>query len=78
MEISKFAKEYHEKMFPEYVSKFEETDPEFIERFDNFAFDEVVNMKDIGGKEVDGRIRHISIHLSGSCISWHWKSISFS
>lgn len=61
MTITKFAKEYHEKMFQERVSKFAETDPEFIERFDNFAFDEVVNMKDIGGKEVDGRIRHISI-----------------
>ena len=30
-------------MFPGYKSKFLETDPEFIERFDNFAFDEVVN-----------------------------------
>jgi 4-carboxymuconolactone decarboxylase len=27
-------------MFPGYVSKFLETAPEFIERFDNFAFDE--------------------------------------
>ena len=61
MAISEFAKEYHEKMFPGYVSKFLETDPEFIERFDNFAFDEVVNMPDIGGKEVDGRTRHMAI-----------------
>ena len=38
MAISEFAKAYHEKMFPGYVSKFLETDPEFIERFDNFAF----------------------------------------
>lgn len=43
MAISEFAKAYHEKMFPGYVSKFLETDPEFIERFDNFAFDEVLN-----------------------------------
>lgn len=43
MEITKFAKEYHEKMFPGYESKLAETDPEFIERFDNFAFDEVIN-----------------------------------
>ena len=49
------------KMFPGYTSKFLETDPEFIELFDNFAFDEVINMPDIGGKEVDGRIRHIAI-----------------
>lgn len=61
MAITEFAKKYHEKMFPDYVSKFLETDPEFIERFDNFALDEVVNMPDIGGKEVDGRIRHIAI-----------------
>ena len=37
------AKKYHEKMFPGYVSDFLRTDPEFIEAFDNFAFDEVVN-----------------------------------
>ncbi|MDO4555300.1 MAG: carboxymuconolactone decarboxylase family protein [Lachnospiraceae bacterium] len=43
MAISEFSKKYHEKMFPGYVSKFLETDPEFIERFDNFAFDEVIN-----------------------------------
>lgn len=43
MNITDNAKKYHEKMFPEYVSSFLETDPEFIERFDNFAFDEVVN-----------------------------------
>ena len=61
MPFSEFAKEYHEKMYPGYISKFIETDPEFIELFDNFAFDEVINMPDIGGKEVDGRIRHIAL-----------------
>ena len=30
------AKNYHEKMFPGYVSDFLRTDPEFIEAFDNF------------------------------------------
>ena len=44
MAITKFAQDYHEKMFPGYVSKFLTTDPEFIERFDNFAFDEVLHM----------------------------------
>ena len=39
MNITKFSQEYHEKMFPGYVSKFRETDPEFIERFDNFALE---------------------------------------
>ena len=43
MGISRFSKEYHEKMFPGYVSRLLETDPEFIERFDNFAFDEVIH-----------------------------------
>ena len=61
MAITDFAREYHEKMFPNYVSKFLETDPEFIELFDNFAFDEVINMPEIGGKEVDGKTRHIAI-----------------
>ena len=43
MAISNAAREYHEKMFPGCQSKLLETDPEFIERFDNFAFDEVVS-----------------------------------
>ena len=41
---------YHEQMFPNYQSKFSETDPEFIELFDNFAFDEVVTEDDLAGK----------------------------
>ena len=47
MSITENAKKYHEKMFPGYHSSFVETDPEFIERFDNFAFDEVVNSDDL-------------------------------
>jgi len=47
MAITDLSKEYHEKMFPGYVSKLLETDPEFVERFDNFAFDEVVNQDDL-------------------------------
>ncbi|WP_205832685.1 carboxymuconolactone decarboxylase family protein [Bifidobacterium oedipodis] len=34
-------------MFPGYQSSFLNTDPEFIEVFDNFAFDEVVNSDDL-------------------------------
>jgi 4-carboxymuconolactone decarboxylase len=56
MAITEFSKKYHEKMFPEYVSKFSVTDPEFIERFDNFAFDEVINQDDI-----DDRTRFMAI-----------------
>lgn len=50
MPISEFSKEYHEKMFPGYKSKFLETDPEFIERFDNFAFDEVINQDNLNDR----------------------------
>lgn len=43
-------------MFPDYKSGFPKTDPEFIELFDNFAFDEVVNQNDL-----DGRTRFMAI-----------------
>ena len=61
MAISDFAKQYCEKMFPDGISEFLKTDPEFAEFFENFAFDEVIHMPDIGGKEVDGRLRHMAI-----------------
>lgn len=50
MAISEKSKQYHEKMFPGHTSEFLKTDPEFIELFDNFAFDEVVNHDDLDGK----------------------------
>ena len=56
MSITEASKQYHERMFPGYHSKFLETDPEFIERFDNFAFDEVVNQDDL-----DDRTRMMAI-----------------
>ncbi|SHK11398.1 4-carboxymuconolactone decarboxylase [Anaerocolumna jejuensis DSM 15929] len=56
MAISGFAKNYHEKMLPGYVSELLETDPEFIELFDNFAFDEVVK-----GGDLDNRTRMLAI-----------------
>ena len=56
MAISKEAKAYHEKMFPGYESQLLKTDPEFIELFDNFAFDEVVNNDDL-----DDHTRFIAI-----------------
>lgn len=58
MAITKFSNQYHEKMFPGYVSKFLEIDPEFIELFDNFAFDEVINEK---GKGLEDRTRMMCI-----------------
>ena len=56
MAMTEFAKAYHERMFPGYQSKLLETDPEFIELFDNFAFDEVVNQDDL-----DDRTRMMAI-----------------
>ena len=56
MAMSKNAKDYHEKMFPGYNSDFLRTDPSYIEAFDNFAFDEVVNVSDL-----DDRTRFIAI-----------------
>ena len=50
MSITEASKAYHEKMFPGYHSKFQETDPEFIERFDNFAFDEVIRESKLDDK----------------------------
>ena len=58
MAITEFAREYHEKMFPGYQSDFWRTDPEFIERFDNFAFDEVINQE---GVQLDDKTRFLAI-----------------
>ena len=58
MAISEFARNYHERMFPGYKSKFAHTDPEFIERFDNFAFDEVINQD---GQQLEDRTRFMAI-----------------
>lgn len=59
MSISEFSKEYHRKMFPDHKYNFEETDPEFVERFSNFAFDEVIKQIDL-----DDRTRFIAIIAS--------------
>ena len=51
VEVKNGAKKtVQKKMFPGYVSSFLQTDPEFIERFDNFAFDEVVNHSHLDDK----------------------------
>ena len=47
MAMTELAKEYYEKMLPGHISTLQATDPEFVERFDSFAFDEVINMPDI-------------------------------
>lgn len=50
MEISEFAKQYHDKMLAGKEPHLAETDPEFVERFENFAFDEVVRSDDLDDK----------------------------
>ena len=54
--VTEAAKAYHEKMFPGSRSELLETDPEFMELFYNFAYDEVVNRDDL-----DGRTRFMAI-----------------
>lgn len=54
--MTKAAKEYHQRMFPDAVLDTPQYDPEFMELFDNFAFDEVVNQDDL-----DDRTRFLAI-----------------
>ncbi len=49
-QLTDAARDFHERMFPGYVSDLLRTDPEFIERFDNFAFDEVVSTGDLSDR----------------------------
>lgn len=50
MFLTEKAKLNHERMFPGSVSTLSQTDPEFIERFDNFAFDEVVSQSKLSDR----------------------------
>lgn len=47
MAVSETARKNHEKLFPGHVSTLAVTDPELIEVFDNFAFDEVLRHSDL-------------------------------
>ena len=58
MPLSGFEKHAPEGILPGYQSTLQVTDPEFIERFDRFAFDEVINQP---GPELDDRTRFIAI-----------------
>jgi 4-carboxymuconolactone decarboxylase len=42
MTVSEEAQKNHEELFPGHVSTLRQTDPELIQYFDNFAFDEVL------------------------------------
>jgi 4-carboxymuconolactone decarboxylase len=47
MAISESARKNHDELFPGHVSTLAVTDPELIEYFDNFAFDEVLRHGDL-------------------------------
>lgn len=50
MPISKTARKNHEELFPNHKSTLKVTDPELIEVFDNFAFDEVLSYGNLDTK----------------------------
>jgi Uncharacterized homolog of gamma-carboxymuconolactone decarboxylase subunit len=50
MSISETANKNHEELFPNHKSTLKVTDPELIEVFDNFAFDEVISYGNLDTK----------------------------
>ena len=50
MAISERARQEHDELFPNHVSTLKVTDPELIETFDNFAFDEVLQHGNLDAK----------------------------
>ena len=58
MAVSEFAQKYYDKMFPGGEPSLARTDPEFVERFKNFAFDEVINQEGVG---LDNKTRFLAI-----------------
>jgi 4-carboxymuconolactone decarboxylase len=48
--ISETAQRNHDELFPGHVSTLKVTDPELIEVFDNFAFDEVLQYGDLDSR----------------------------
>jgi 4-carboxymuconolactone decarboxylase len=50
MSITETANKNHEELWPDYKSRAMQTDPELIELFDNFAFDEVISHDNLDTK----------------------------
>jgi 4-carboxymuconolactone decarboxylase len=48
MSITQAAQANHDELFPNHESTLKVTDPEFVELFDNFAFDEVIAYGNLG------------------------------
>ncbi len=53
-----FAKEYKEKMFPNGTDSLDQSDADYIERFNAFAYDEVVNEESV---KLDDKTRFMAI-----------------
>jgi alkylhydroperoxidase/carboxymuconolactone decarboxylase family protein YurZ len=49
-QLTENAVKHHEELFPNHKSKLQKTDPEFIELFDNWAFDEVIRQSKLDTK----------------------------
>lgn len=62
LKLSESAIKNHEELWPNYQSKAAQTDPELIEIFDNWAFDEVVSHGNID-------IKTRTMMIMGSCIA---------
>jgi 4-carboxymuconolactone decarboxylase len=50
LRLTENAVKNHEELFPNHESKLQKTDPEFIELFDNWAFDEVTRQSKLDTK----------------------------
>jgi 4-carboxymuconolactone decarboxylase len=50
LHLTEIAIKNHEELFPSHESKLQKTDPEFIELFDNWAFDEVIGQSQLDTK----------------------------
>jgi 4-carboxymuconolactone decarboxylase len=49
-QLTENAVKHHEELFPNHKSKLQKTDPDFIELFDNWAFDEVIRQSKLNTK----------------------------
>ena len=50
MPISQTAQQNHEQLFPGHTSTLAQSDPELVEIFDNFAFDEALRHGDLDAR----------------------------
>lgn len=65
------AQRNHDELFPNYLSKVAVTDPELIEIFDNFAFDEVLHHQAGYSHTLDGAVGGHHRLPGGTGVSGH-------